>query len=267
MYKTILLIMSFFSTNIVSYSQVNLDKKTIQDAIIDQHVYNCADKVNFRIMMHEYQTCLDEGIKKDSTIAYLWQQKAMPYFKMRKYEIGMPLIDKAVKYDAKRWQPYRAFIKCVFAKTYRAAIADFQDCISKYGNNYEMDHTYSFYIGISYLQLNEFKKAEETLQNDINAQIEKQKEAHFIDWFYLAIAQYEQQKWAEAIESFNQSLQVYENFADAQYYKAIAMARSGYPSETTQKLLNDAIENGKKGYTINEDNAIYEMYPYQLKWQ
>ncbi len=52
----------------------------------------------------------------------------MPYFKARKYEIGMTYIDKAVKLDDKRWQPYRAFIKCIFAKTYKAAIEDFEVC-------------------------------------------------------------------------------------------------------------------------------------------
>src|SRR5690606_33299861 len=106
-----------------------------------------------------YQECLDAGIKKDSTIAYLWQQKAMPYFKVKKYEVGMQYIDKAVALDTKRYQSYRAFIKCIFAKTYKEAIIDFEQCIADWGDNFEMDHSYSFYIGLSYLQLNEFDKA------------------------------------------------------------------------------------------------------------
>lgn len=43
----------------------------------------------------EWQDEIDLGLKKDSTIAYLWQQKAMPYFKLRKCEIGMPFIDQS----------------------------------------------------------------------------------------------------------------------------------------------------------------------------
>jgi tetratricopeptide (TPR) repeat protein len=240
-------------------------KKTREEAVIKEYLENCAWQ--HLLFSKEWQDCIDQGIKKDSTIAYLWQQKAMPYFKARKYEIGMPLIDKAVKYDAKRWQPYRAFIKCIFQKSYKDAIKDFQECINKWGNQYEMDHTYLFYIGISHLQLNEFKKAQETLQKTIDEQINKQGEAHFIDWFYLGIAHYEQQNWNEAITCFDNSLKVYTNFAEAQYYKAIAMARSGESHEITQKLLNNAIIQGKQGYTINEDNAIYEMYPYQLRWK
>src|SRR5687768_14441837 len=31
--------------------------------------------------------------------AFAWQQKSMPLFKQKKYEVGMPLLDSAVKYD------------------------------------------------------------------------------------------------------------------------------------------------------------------------
>lgn len=81
--------------------------------------------------MSDWQNCLDNGLAKDSTIAYLWQQKAMPYFKARKYEIGMPFLDKAVKYKAERWQPYRGFMKCIFSKSYKDAIEDLEDCKKK----------------------------------------------------------------------------------------------------------------------------------------
>lgn len=65
----------------------------------------------------------------------------MPLFKQGKYEAGMGFIDKAVKYDRQRWQDYRAFIKCVFAKTYRDAISDFEDYQERFGYSYVMDHS------------------------------------------------------------------------------------------------------------------------------
>ena len=104
----------------IKSQQISVRDKARQDAIIKEHVSDCAVGYNYNYMMKEYQECLDAGLKKDSTIAYLWQQKAMPYFKARKYEVGMPLIDKAVFYDEKRWLPYRAFIKCIFQKKYGA---------------------------------------------------------------------------------------------------------------------------------------------------
>lgn len=102
MRKTLLLIL--VTTSI--YSQNNSEEvKKRQEAIIEEYLTNCAKKYNYTYQMSEWQNCLDEGLKKDSTVAYLWQQKAMPYFKARKYEVGMKYIDKAVEYDRERWQP------------------------------------------------------------------------------------------------------------------------------------------------------------------
>ena len=97
MTRFILFIVSFLSLQCQSQINITEDKKTLQEVIIKEHVYECADKINYTVMMKEYQDCLDAGLKKDSTIAYLWQQKAMPYFKARKYEIGMPSLDKKTR--------------------------------------------------------------------------------------------------------------------------------------------------------------------------
>jgi tetratricopeptide (TPR) repeat protein len=240
-------------------------KKTKQEIIIEEHVTNCADKINYTISMQEYQNCLDAGIKKDSTIARLWQQKAMPYFKAKKYEVGMPLLNKAVKYDKQRWLAYRGFIKCIFSRNYKDAIIDFEECIKQQGNGYEMDHSYSFYIALSYLQLNEFSKANEIFQKDILAQEKQFGNAHHLDLFYYGITKYEESKWEEAIIEFDKSLKEYPTFSDAQFYKAICLARINKKEEAMQ-LMEKARNNFKDGYTINEDNAIYETYPYKVKF-
>src|SRR5690554_371701 len=243
------------------------EKKARQKQIIQEYVYDCADKINYLVQMKEYQDCLDKGLEKDNTIAYLWQQKAMPYFKIKKYEAGMEYIDKAVKYDAKRYLPYRAFIKCVFAKTYKAAIKDFEECIANWGDSYEMDHTYSFYIGLSYLQLNEFEKATQYFKHTIAEQKKRFNEAHHLDLFYYGIVKYEQEKYNEAVKIFDEALSQYPEFSDVIYYKALCFYKLSKPVEEYQDLISQAKEFAKKGYTINEDNAIYEPYPYQVKWK
>jgi tetratricopeptide (TPR) repeat protein len=242
-------------------------KKKRQEALIEEYVTNCAEKHNYNYKMAEWQNCLDEGLKKDSTIAYLWQQKAMPYFKARKYEVGMKYVDKAVKYDPERWQSYRAFIKCIFAKTYKESIIDFEDCKKKYGNQYVMDHTYDFYIGLCDLQLNEYEKAEKVFKNYID-DIFKNRGGleHQTAYFYYGIALYEQKKWEEAIQAFDKALMIYTNFSDVKYYKSICMLRLG-KKEAAAKLFQEANEDAKKGYILNEDNTIYETYPYQVKWK
>ncbi|WP_445722291.1 tetratricopeptide repeat protein [Flavobacterium sp.] len=239
-------------------------KKKNQELIIKEHLENGAWQ--HMMFSKEWQDNIDNGLKKDSTIAYLWQQKAMPYFKLRKCEIGMPFLDNAVLYDSKRWLAYRGFIKCIFARTYKEAIVDFEECIKKYGNSYEMDHTYSFYIALSYLQLNEFEKAEKILKIDIEDQIKRIKEAHHLDLFYYGISKYEQQKWEEAIIEFDKSLQQYPEFSDVKFFKAICLMRLKKDDEASLLLEKGKID-AEKGYTINEDNAIYEKYPYQVIWQ
>jgi tetratricopeptide (TPR) repeat protein len=265
--KNILLFILMYVSQFI-YPQSDPEIKKKQDAIILEYVTDCAEHYNYNYQMVEWQSCLDEGLKKDSTIASLWQEKAMPYFKARKYEIGMKFIDKAVQYDPEQWQPYRAFIKCIFAKTYKDAILDFQDCIKKYGDGYRMDHTYSFYIGLCDLQLNEYEKAEKIFK-EYNDNLFKNRQGleHPTALFYYGIAKYELRKWDEAITLFDKALKIYPNFSDAKYYKAICMARLGSKDEEVKVLFKNAKEDAKIGYTINEDNAFYEIYPYQVRWK
>jgi tetratricopeptide (TPR) repeat protein len=210
---------------------------------------------------------VDKGLAADSTIAYLWQQKAMPLFKQGKYEIGLEYIDKAVKYDRRQWQDYRAFIKCIFAKTYREAIKDFQECKEMFGNAYVMDHSYNFYIGLSHLQLNEFQQAENIFKKDFDDIIaDKGKDwLHHLDLFYYGISKYEQKKFKEAIEIFDMALEIYPTFSDVQAYKAICLYKLGRKEEAMELNIQAEL-NGKAGNTINEDNALYERYPYQIRW-
>ncbi|MFV8268718.1 tetratricopeptide repeat protein [Flavobacterium sp. GT2N3] len=269
MRKLLLLIATHFVA--ISLAQTPESKaetiKKNQEAIIEEFVTICAQKYNYNYNMAEWQACLDEGLKKDSTVAYLWQQKAMLYFKAKKYEIGMRYIDKAVQYNPERWQSYRAFIKCIFAKTYKQAILDFEDCQKRFGNGYVMDHTYGFYIGLSYLQLNEYAKAEQLFKEYID-DIFKNRQGleHPTVLFYHGIAKYEQKKLDEAIVEFNKALKIDPNLSDAKYYKAICLAKQG-KIEEFKILVKEAQEAGKLGYTINEDNTVYETYPYQIKWK
>jgi tetratricopeptide (TPR) repeat protein len=243
-------------------SSLNNEAKIKQQAIMKEFFMKYPQKYN--LYSPEWQECLNICIETDSTNAFLWQQKAMPLFKARKYEAGMFFIDKAVKYDQKRYLDYRAFIKCIFAKTYKDAIVDFEKCIALYGNNYVMDHTYKFHIALSNLQLNNFEIAESIFKEDINDQVLKRKEAHFLDLFYYGISLYEQKKWDEAIVAFNRSLAQYPTFSEVKYYKAICLERKGLSDESS-KLFEESEKDFANGYTINEDQIYYETYPYQIK--
>ena len=264
--KILILLVSLITFNCNSQntnlSKVDQDK---QQAIVDEFLTNCALSHSYHTQMDEYQACLDKGLEKDSTIAYLWQQKAMPLFKARKYEAGMIFLDKAVKYDESHWLDYRAFIKCIFAKTYKEAIIDFEKCKARVGNSYVMDHTYDFHIALSYLQLNEFEKAESIFKKDTDEQAKKYGEAHHLDLFYYGISLFEQQKFKDAIIVFNRALKQYPQFSDVKYYKYVSMMRSDQPIEICDVVFDEAKADLKAGYTINEDQIYYEMYPYQIE--
>lgn len=233
-----------------------------QRALIDEYLENCGNKLYYHAP--EWQECLDGMLQRDSTVAYFWQQKAMPYFKARKYEAGMVFQDKAVAYDINQL-PYRAFIKCIFAKTYRDAITDFENSLKLYGNGYEMDHTYNFYIAVCYIQLNEFAKAEAILEKELRNTIDKKggDNAHHLDLFYYGISKFEQKKWEEAIAVFDRALKLYPEFSDVKFYKSRCLSRLDKKEEAL-KAYNEARADYKAGYTINEDNAVYELYPYQI---
>jgi tetratricopeptide (TPR) repeat protein len=191
----------------------------------------------------------------------------MHYFKARKYSVGMLYLDKAVEINPMGYLSYRAFIKCIFSKDYSAAIKDFDAIKALEGNSIVMDHSYDFYTALSYLQLNELNNAEMLFRNDIAAQEEEwgKDEYHFLSMFYYAVTIYEQEKWEESIEAFNKTLEKYPNFSEAHYYKSVSLTNLNKFDEA-KEAYRLAQENGKKGNTISEDNSLYELYPYQVRW-
>ena len=245
------------NSRIIELEQDSIIARTFQHPVLKYEGY----------FSTEWQVVLDSVLEQHPSVAYLWQQKAMPLFKQGKYELGMPYLDKAVFYDPARYLDYRAFMKCIFAKQYRSSIEDFEECIDRYGNSYVMDHSYKFYIGLYLIQLNEFQSAEKVLSEEIVRQEQSEGEdwVHHLDLFYLGIAQYEQNKWGKAIDAFSRAIKAYPEFSDAQLYQSVCLRRMGQLDEA-DKLANIAKVNGEKGYTINEDNALYERYPYQIRW-
>jgi tetratricopeptide (TPR) repeat protein len=243
---------------------LKVDKEK-QEEIINEHLKNGAWK--HETYSREWQEEIDKGLAKDNSVAYLWQQKAMPMFKQGKHELGLKYIDNAVKYDRQKWQDYRAFMKCIFVKDYRGAIADFNDYEKRFGYGYVMDHTFRFYKGVSYLQLNEFEKAEQIFKEDYQRQLKEhgKDNLHHLDLFYYGISRFEQKNYEGAIEMFDKSLEIYPNFSDVQCFKAGCLYKLGRIEEGDE-LTKKCQENGKKGNTINEDNIKYENYPYQIRW-
>jgi len=213
---------------------------------------------------------LDSAVKADPHNAYFWQQKGMFLFKEKKYELGLPYLDSAVKYNkGEDYLEYRAFMKCIFQRSYRSAIVDFNKAKIENPDGFIMDHEFDFYLGICYLQLNQFDSAETLFTRCIEKEKIRNGETwvHYMNWFYKGIALMEKGSYAKSIDCFDHAIGLYKRFSDAKYYKAICHYRLK-DSEKALALFKEAQADLKEGYTINEDNVIYETYPHQvtLKW-
>jgi len=242
-----------------------LDKYSViqKDSIIDE-VFKVVAKSGLN--SQKRRDALDSAITKYPTIAYFYQQRAMPLYKQDKDELGLPFLEKAAELNPQKHLDYMAFMKCIFSKNYKDAIIDFEKYLDLYGEGYVMDHTYYFYIGISYLQLNEFEKAKSFLEKSVH-QIETESGrdwVHYLDLMYLGITKMELTAYEEAILDFDEALLQYENFSDVKYYKAICLYSLG-KNEEGKKLVEEAKKDLINGNTINEDNVIYERYPYQIR--
>ncbi len=235
------------------------------DEIVKRFLENGAWRI--RYFAPEYQLYIDSAIQINPNMAYLYQQKAMPYFKQGKYELGLKSLDKAVELDPKSHIDYRAFIKCIFAKTYQESIKDFQSAKKIKGEHgVVMDHSYNFYIGLCHLQLGDYSKSLPFFEMSIEHAKKTNGESwiHYLDLFYAGIAEQEMDRHNKAIEYFDKALKSYPTFSDAKYYKALSQFRTGQIDQA-EKTLADCELDFKKGYTINEHNAFYEKYPYQIK--
>lgn len=233
------------------------------DQVIDKYLKNGAWRYN--AFSREWQQYIDSALAINPNIAYLYQQKAMPLFKQQKHEIAMPILDKAVALDPGRYIDYRAYMKCIFSKQYGDAICDFEESKRIKGENgFVMDHSYNFFIGVCYLQLNEFKKAIPFFNSSIEHTRKKgDKWVHHVDLLYMGIAHQQLGQHAKALEYFDWALKNYPEFSDAEYYKVISLWKTGKRKQA-ENLLTAAQEHFKKGKTFTEPGSPYEFHPYQI---
>ena len=111
---------------------------------------------------------LDSALVIEPKNTRLCQQKSMPNFKSGKYYDGMRFLNKAVEYYTLGYLGYRGFMKCIFMKDYANKIIDLKAILQKRPNDLTMDHSYPFWIGISYLKLGKLDSADYYLGLSVN---------------------------------------------------------------------------------------------------
>ena len=263
--KTSYLIFSLLLYSLTGFPQIDSLKKSKQDAIVEKYLKRGAYKYHY--LLQGWQDWIDKGLVQDSTIAYLWEMKAMPYWKTKKYEIALVYFNKAVQYDRKRNLARRGFYKCIFQKNYKEALIDLNQAENEFGYSFQSDHSLSFYKSLCYLQLNQFSKAKEILEFDVQKTISSRGEIaiHYLDQFYLGIISLELQDFDLAIENFNKSISQYSQFSDAKYYKGLCLLKQGKLKEA-QEIMIEAQSDFNNKNSINEDDSFYEDFPYKVNW-
>ncbi|WP_347217216.1 tetratricopeptide repeat protein [Chryseobacterium sp.] len=211
----------------------------------------------------QHQQYLDSILTILPKEAFFWQQKAMSLLKQRKYELGMEYLDKAVELDATdHYKEYRAFIKCLFQKNYTGALKEFEELSKKYESGVVMDHPYSFWMALCYLQMNKFDLSRQYMEKAV-AFGRKHDFVNPYEMFYLGVIEYETGNYSAALEHFDTSLKYYKDFADAKYYKAMSLLKMNKKGEAKIWFL-ESKENFEKGNSFNEGNSLYEPFPYQV---
>ena len=89
------------------FTSKNNEEKTIE-------LYLKNGAWNHHYLSKEWNKWIDKGILEDSTIAVFWQQKALPFWKQKKYESAIRYYNKAVLYDRQTWLSRLGFLKCIF---------------------------------------------------------------------------------------------------------------------------------------------------------
>jgi tetratricopeptide (TPR) repeat protein len=213
------------------------------------------------------QRYADTALQLSPQNAEIFRHRAVPYLKNGDLGIWVANIDKAVALDPKSTLAYRGFCKAIFVKDYENALADFDAAQSFYPNDmlFLMDHSYPFFKGICHLELGHLDSAKILIQKSVDWQLKNKgvEWTHYVDFFYLAVINWELKNTEEALFYIDLSLKNYPQFPDANYYKALILNHLGKKSEALEYVSN-VESNWKKGYRMNEDNEIYSNYPRQI---
>ncbi|RQO30226.1 hypothetical protein DBR32_11655 [Taibaiella sp. KBW10] len=264
MFKLITLLL-FFSLLYLQTPYAQQEYTPAQEAIIEKYLDKGAYQHHY--ISQEWTDYIDTALSLDTTIAILWEYKALPLWKTRRYEMALVSYDRAVQYNRKRNLSRRGFLKCIFQKNYAGALTDLQMAKKEFGLGYENDHTYDFYIALCHLQLGNLEQARRVLQTELDRAAGRPAgyTVHYLELFFMGIIQYELRDYDKAIDYLDRSIKQYSQFSDAKYYKGICQLKKGAKIQY-RNLMHEAKADYDKGFTISEDSRFYEPYPYQVNW-
>lgn len=260
--KSLILYLSLIFVPLTGYSQATIDceSQTVRDSLLEMYSQKAW---KFGYNHPSWIASWDSLIAICPNIAEAYREKAIPFLKSGAYANAFELEDKAVELDPKSWLPYRGFLHCIFTKNYEKALADFDAAENLTPGASVMDHTYSFFKGLSYLGLSNLPMAEQSFIRDIEQQRKGTgNDVHFNSLLYLGIVRLEMKKFEMAEKDLRACISYYAQLPEANYYLAMTLKAIGNPDAET--YFNKAKQYCQQGYKLNEDNEVYVNYPRQI---
>lgn len=257
------LILSFFGvlTQLYAQNPGDCSSRQVQDSLFRIYATRAH---HFGLEHPGWGQTFDTLISICPNISEAYQERGLPYILSGDFEKLFENIDKAVELEPLRWTAYRGYLHCILAKNYRKAISDFETAEKLTPNAFTMDHTFSFFLAMSYMELGDFNKAERYFLKDIQQQRrgEGKNDIHYNTLLYFGIMYYLMNEMDLAEKRLSECLQLYEQHPTANYYMGMIKKITGNNQkslyfEKSRRYLDE-------GYRINEPNSGMVPYPRQV---
>ena len=263
MAKLLTLFFSLFFLSLQGFSQQLIDcqSKSVQDSLFELYSEKARD---FGFNSPGWDLTYDSLLAICPNIAEAYQEKSIPHISNGNYERAFEYIDKAVELDPHRWLSYRGYLNCIYTRNYEKAISDFETAQKLIPNGFIQDHTYSFYLALSHMELGDYMQAEGYFLKDIAQQKrgEAKNDIHFNSLLYFGLLYYLTNEFDKAEVYFRDCLRLYEQLPMANYYMAMTLKVMG--NKQQEVYFEKAKQYILEGYKINEPNSLYVNYPRQI---
>jgi tetratricopeptide (TPR) repeat protein len=190
--------------------------------------------------------------------------RSVAYNKGGEHATGFAMLNRAVELAPILHLGYRSFVKLYMMHDYEGALQDCLrlDSLTSYAKPGVWGEDLDMVIGLCYLQLNDFQKARLRFTNSINAvtkEVGKEWNSPRV-FLYLGITLMKEKAYSQAIQTFDELIQLYPNFSEAYYYKAQC-----YSALKDLKNAEATLEKCKQvfGKYGAEKNPYFEL-PYQI---
>jgi len=258
---TLFISLLFLSGQSFAQQLIDCGSKAVQDSLFN--IYSKRAR-NFGFHGSGWDQTYDTLLAICPNIAEAYQEKGIPHLAKGNYEKALELNDKAVELDPHRWTAYRGYLHCIYTKNYGKAITDFESAEKLTPYAFIQDHTFSFFIALSYMELGDYQKAEVYFLKDIAQQKrgEGKNDIHFNSLLYFGILYYLSNDFDKAEVYFRDCLRLYEQHPMANYYMAMTLKITG--NRQKDIYFEKAKQYMQEGYKMNEPNSFQVNYPRQI---